>query len=556
MKGQLQQILRRWPLWLGISFVLFTVGYPVGYLFLQSLFPHLGEGSLTGFGQGYLRMFQTGNILGMILNSVLWAGATTIVSWILGVPAGWLLARTNLPGKPLARIIVLIPVMAPAYINALAYILVMQEGGFGDTVSGGLPSWIRDLFFGFWGVTFVMAVVSFGAVALATEAVLRTLPNRLEDAASCLGASRSQVIRWILLPLLLPAILNAGILVFLEAIANFGVPAIMGPRANLPLLPAEIYHLVTSWPLDFPLATALSGLLCVIAILLVSISRRILARQSLVRSRVGAVRERSLSRTQKVLGWAFFGFLFFIGVGIPNAAIGLASLVGNWNAGAVPDLTIGNYIDFFAPDSRGVEALRTSLVLSIGVATVCSLIGGVAAYAIHRFPGRGSRFADAVGLLPRVVPNIVVAIAFIMAWNAPWVLFEIYGTIWILFLAYLALYQSDALRYGSAGMSQIGKNLEDAAESLGASRLRILWSIIFPLLRPSLFVAWALTFVVCMRDWVASVILLPPGVVTIGSYLFNEFDQGNLSSAMVMATLTVFLSSGVLLAIQSRWRIV
>ncbi len=547
-----RSILNRWPLWLGIGFVLITVGYPVGFLFLQSLFPNLHLGSMEGFGSDYLRIFQTEDILQMIVNSVLWASATTVVSWVLGIPAGWLLARTNLPAKPVARIILLIPVMAPAYINALAYILVMQQGGFADSLPLGVPEWLRDLFFGFWGVTFVMAIVSFGAVALATEAILRSLPNRLEDAASSLGASRGQVLRWILIPLLLPAILNAGILVFLEAIANFGVPAILGPRANLPLLPAEIYHLVTSWPIDFPLATALSGLLCVIAILLVTLSNRILSRQALIRSRIGAIREKSLSPSQKVVAWLYFGFLFAIGVAIPNAAIVFASLVESWNAGALPSLTFANYIAFFAPDSRGVEALQTSLLLSVGAATVCTLVGGIASYAIFRYPGPTSRFADVLGLLPRVVPNIVVAIAFIMAWNAPWILLEIYNTIWILFLAYLALYQSDALRYGSAGMSQVGKNLEDAAASLGANRFQILRMVVFPLLRPSLFVAWALTFVVCMRDWVASIILLPPGVETVGSYLFNEFDQGNLSNAMVMATLTVLLSSAVLLAIQRK----
>ncbi len=542
------------PLVLAIGFILITVGYPVGFLFLQSLFPNLHEGSLSGFFSDYLRIFDTEGVPEMLLNSILWAGATTVLSWILGIPAGWLLARTDLPAKPLARIIVLIPVMAPAYINALAYILVLQKGGFADALTGGLPNWIHDLFFGFWGVTFVMAVVSFGAVALATEAVLKCLPNRMEDAAASLGATSPQTLRWILIPLLLPAILNAGILVFLEAIANFGVPAIMGPRANLPLLPAEIYHLVTSWPIDFLLATALSGLLCLVAFSLVAISRRILARQELIRSRPGAIRLRPLSPRGKALGWTFFGFLFLLGILVPNAAIVLSSLVENWNAGGLPSFTFDHYRGFFTPESRGLEALGTSLWLSGATATVCATIGGISAYAIHRSPGRAGRFADTISLLPRVVPNIVVAIAFILAWNAPWVLFEIYNTVWILFLAYVALYQSDALRYGSAGMSQVGRNLEDAAASLGASRLRIIVSVVLPLLRPSLFVAWVLTFVVCMRDWVASVILLPPGVETVGSYLFNEFDQGNLSNAMVMATLTVLLSSGILLLLQWKKR--
>ncbi|MGF1657482.1 MAG: ABC transporter permease, partial [Verrucomicrobiales bacterium] len=523
-----------WPLLLGAVFLSVTIGYPVLVLLIQSVFPEFMGGSVEGAFSAYHSIFETPGLGEMLWNSLMWGTCTVLGAWLLGVPCGWLLARTNLPGKKWARILLLVPIMSPAYINALAYILVMQPGGFADLLTGGLTEEFRGFFFGFWGVTFVMVMASFGGVALAVEAVLRNIPSRLEDAAVSLGAKRWQVLAWVTLPLLLPALLNSGILVFLDAVSNFGVPAIMGPRANLPLLPAEIYYLVTSWPIDLPLATALSALLCLVAVALLSVGRHLLGRFPLGRTRSTLVKETSLGLVGKSLGWGWLLLLFVLSALLPNAAVVATSFIDTWGGGDL-QWTDRHYNRVFDKDSGAFEALTTSLGLSLLTATVCVLVGGIVAYGIARSKGPLASGVDSMSLMPRVIPRIVTAVAFIMAWNAPWVLIEVYNTIWILVLAYFALYQSDALRFGDAGMRNIGVNLEQAAESLGASRWQVLRSVVLPLLAPLLFVAWVTTFVVCMRDWVASIILLPPGVQTIGSFIFNQFDQGEISAAMAMA---------------------
>lgn len=545
-----------WLPLLTIAVLFLTVGYPLVVLFLQSLFPELLGGSLEGFLSAYAKIFTTPGLGSMLWTSLLWGLATTGGAWLLGAPCGWILARTDFPGKALVRILLLVPVMSPAYINALAYVMTMQEGGFADALLGGIggvPEALRGVFFGFWGVTFVMVMSSFGAVGLAVEASLRSLPGRLEDAAASLGANGWQILRLVLLPLLLPAFLNTGILVFLDAISNFGVPAIMGPRSNLPLLPAEIYQLVTSWPLDFPLATALAAVLCLGALAMISLGRRLLATHPMGRSRPVPVAERPLGPVMRILAWTYFGVLFFLSAVLPNAVVILTSFVARWNAGN-PVFTIAHYEGLFLPGSGAFQAVTTSLTLSLATATAAVIVGGIGGYALARYPGMLGRIADVLSLLPRMVPRIVTAVAFILAWNAPWVLLEIYNTVWILFLAYFALYQSDAFRLADAGMRTIGVNLEHAAEILGASHRQILRKIVLPLLAPSLFVAWVTTFVVCMRDWVASIILLPPGVQTIGSFIFSQFDQGDVSAAMAMATCTVVVSTFVLVAVQSRKR--
>jgi len=537
----------------GLCFLLLTIGYPVSVLFLQSFFPDILGGSLGGFFSAYLRIFQTEGIPTMLWNSLLWGISTMAGAWILGIPCGYLLARTDLAGKRFARLMLLIPVMSPAYITALAYILVMQPGGFADILIGGLPFFLRSWFFSFWGVTFVMAVASFGAVALAVEAALRAISTRLEDAAASLGATWWQTFRVAVLPLLLPAILNSGILVFLDALSNFGVPAIMGPRANLPLLPAEIYHLITSWPIDLPLATALSVLLCIVAVALLSLSRILLRSVGQGRTRTPVVVLKRLEMKGQLFAWLWLTFVFIISSVIPVATVVATSFVGRWGVGQ-PEWTLENYSSIFQWGSEGMQALLTSAGLGVVTATVCVLVGGVAAYALARHRGALASFVDGLGVLPRVIPRIVTAVALIMAWNAPWVLLDIYNTLWILLLAYFALYQSDALRFGDSGMRQIGLNLEHAATCLGASKWQTLRRVVMPLLGPSLFAAWMTTFVVCMRDWVASIILLPPGVQTVGSFIFNQFDQGRITSAMAMAACTVLLSSAVLIGLQLRRR--
>ncbi|TVQ51918.1 MAG: iron ABC transporter permease, partial [Phycisphaerales bacterium] len=435
--------LNRWPLLVGLAVLIVLVAYPVALLIVQSIFPEALAGDFSGPFGAYLRILTTDGVPEMLWNSVRWAGATTALAWLLGVPCGYVLARTNLRGKAIARLMFLVPIMTPPYVFALSYTLLMLPGGFGDSMLGGVPEWLRSLFFSFWGVTFVMAISSFGYITLAVEATLRATPTRLEHAAAMLGASRFEQFRFILLPLLRPALLNAGLLVFLDAISNFGVPAIMGPRANLPLLPAEIYALVTSWPVDFPLATALSSLLLFVAILTLLINQRLLRRSQQSSGRTTQALEHTLSPMGHVLIWTGLVFIFLLTVLLPYLAMLLSSVVDRWAAGT-PELTWRHYRELLTPGSRGLGALWTSLWLSLSAATICAGLGGFIAYTIARFRGRLATLLDVTAILPRVLPKIVMAIALIMAWNAPWIGgLRLYNTVWMLLVAYIALYLSD-----------------------------------------------------------------------------------------------------------------
>lgn len=542
-----------WAAWVACAFVVLTVAYPLAVLAVQAVFPEALAGGLEDAGRGFVELVRTPGLGEMLGNSLRWGAATTAGAWLLGVPAGWALARFDFPRKRIARLSLLAPVMLPPFLLALAYILLLQPGGLWEQAAGVVPNWIQDGFFGFWGVAGVMAMASHGGVALAVEAAWRGLPARAAEAAESLGAGRRQVWMHILLPLLLPALVNSGVLVFVDALSNFGVPVVLGPRANLPLLPAEIHALVTSWPVNLPLATALSLLMCVLAAGLFQLSRLVLRGHGGGRTRGGGPAVRRLGGGGVAVVWGGFGGLFVLGGAVPLGVVVVSSLVERWNAGA-PDWTLSHYEAVFAAGGAGRAALATSGWLAAVTATACMLAGATAAYATARHPGWVARLADQLSVLPRVVPGIALAVALILAWNAPWVALPVYNTAWILLLAYLALYQGDSARLADTRMRTVGVNLEQAAEVLGASRGRVWLEVVLPLLRPALLAGWALTFVACVRDLVASVMLLPPGTQTVGSYIFAQFEQGDMGRAMAMAVVAVVMGSLVLLALPGRER--
>lgn len=539
---------RSWGIIFALGFLGIGAGYPLVLLFLQSLFPEVLGGDFAGFGQAYLDIFRIEGMGEMLWNSLAWAGATTIVSWLLGIPLGYVLARVEMRGKMLIRFGLLIPIMTPPYIAALSYILVMQPGGFAEGLWAGLPASWQAWFFSFWGVTVVMALSSYGYVALAVEAGLRRIPGRMEEAAKVLGASPARITLTVLLPLLLPSILNSGLLVFLEALSNFGVPAVLGTRANLPLLPAEIFYLITSWPIDFPLASALSALLCLLALVALFTSRRL-----------GAIGEGSFRSSGvtlvkwpgwvKALLWLYVIALLVLSTLIPYSAMIFTSLIEGWEEGRVV-WTLKHYGNLLRPGTDGFGALMTSFLLSFAAATICAVIGGFIAYTIARTRGTTKVVLEGMATLPRVLPKIVMAVGLILAWNAPWLPFSIYNTVWMLLLAYVVIYITDALNLGNSAMRSLSANLETAGEMLGAGRLKVFFTVVLPQLRPALIAAWITTFIVCMRELVASLLLLPPGVETTATFIFNQFEQGDIAVAMAMATITIVFTTAFLLAFQ------
>ena len=538
-------------LYIVMIIMLILILYPLVTVFLQSLFPKLFEGSLEGFLSPVIQVLQSEGLIEIVINTIVWGIAVTIGCVIIGVPCGFILAKTDMPGKGVIRIIYAIPYMSPPYVGALAWILFIQERGFLDTMLAGyLPGFIQDLFFSFWGLTFIMVLFLYPFTALGVEAGLLALPSNFENSARVLGANRGALLRRIVTPLLLPVILNTGLLVFLQTVSNFGVPATLGSRARFPIITAEIYNLISSWPINFPLSTALSGILVIMALAIMFFSERILKKRDYgVISGRGIYQVYRLSKFHKMLAAGFIFLLFICSVAIPFGTMIMASFVKLWSGSffTLSNYTFQNYIEVFGPHSPGRQALWISFSLGLIAPTIILLGAAFISYVLAHYKG-GLAFAlNFIGFLPRSLPKVVVVVGLILAWNAPWIGIRIYNTYFMLLLAYVVLYMPDALRYGDSGMRNITRNLENSALVMGASKWKVFTKIIFPLLRPYLIASWILSFIICVRELVASILLLPPGLETTATYIFSQFEQGGLSEAMCMATVTITITVAALL---------
>ena len=552
-----QRIMNSGMLYIVLLIMFIMILYPLAMVFLQSLFPDILAGSLKGFLSPFIQVFKSEGLLTVIINTILWGIAVTIGCVIVGIPCGFILAKTDMPGKGIIRVIYAIPYMTPPYVGALAWILFIQEKGFlEEMLSGHLPGFVQELFFSFWGLTFIMVLFLYPFTALGIEAGLRALPSNFENSARVLGANRKALLRRIVIPLLLPVILNTGLLVFLQTVSNFGVPATLGSRARYPIITAEIYNLISSWPINFPLSTALSGILVAMALAIMYISERVLKKKDYgVISGRGIYQVYSLSKYQRLLAAGFIFILFICSVAIPFGTMVLASLVKIWGGGFfnLSNYTLQNYYEVFGLHSAGFQALYISFSLGLIAPTIILFGAAFISYVLAHYKGGLAFTLNFIGFLPRSLPKVVVVVGLILAWNAPWIGIRIYNTYFMLLLAYVVLYLPDALRYGDSGMRNITRNLENSALVMGASKWRVFTKIIFPLLRPYLIASWILSFIISVRELVASILLLPPGIETTATYIFSQFEQGGLSEAMCMATVTITLTVVVLLVFNLKY---
>jgi iron(III) transport system permease protein len=238
--------------------------------------------------------------------------------------------------------------------------------------------------------------------------------------------------------------------------------------------------------------------------------------------------------------------------------MGLASLGRTVSGGlAWSNFTLANYGVLFTSGSESLQSLITSTSLAFGASILAGGVGFLAAWCVTSQKVRGAVLIDALSLLPVTLPGVVVGVGLILAWNQPFWPVTLYGTWGILLLSYTCLLLPYPVRYVSAALSQIGKNLEASARVHGATTLRTLWHITLPLSAPSLIAAMLMVFAIASRELVTSLLLAPAGVSTVSIFVWRQFEQGTIGKGMAMAVVAVVISLTLMLLglfLQNRWQ--
>ena len=527
----------------------FLVLVPLAWLAWTSLQdPLTGQLTLDNYRTAFTRRIY----LAPIANSFRMATAVAVIAVLVGTPLAWLVARTDLPGRWLLRPLILAAFVTPSFLGANAWIfLAAPNSGMLNRAWAALfhtehgPADIYSLN----GCIFVIALYSIPYTFSLVTATLELMSSELEDAATTLGSGTFRTTWSITLPLALPAILSGFLLSFLEALELFGPPAFILIPAREQVMTTQLYLFFSLFPPQIEVAAAYAMPLLLVTVALLLLQRRILGRRrfTTVTGKGGLRRPLRLGAWR----WPLLVVAFvppLLAVVLPYGALLLVSLQQSWGRGplAPGNLTLHWYAWALFDNPTTRTAILHSLEYSAAAASIALVLATLVAYLVVRALVPLARVLGFVAMAPFVVPGIVLAIGFLAAYSRPPLL--LYGTAFILIAAYATRFLPIAYSNSAAILQGINADLENAARTLGAGRLRALGEITVPLLRRGLLSGWLLVFIPALRELSASVFLFTPQTHVITTVMFDFSDAGNYEAVSTMGLLMMLVTFAVVLA--------
>lgn len=489
-------------------------------------------------------------------NSGLIAAGMTLIAVPLGAILAFVMERTDLPGKRWLEPMILVPSFVSPMVLSFGFVVAAGPVGF-------YTVWAKDLFgFAPWGLYSLtgMAIIAglthVPNVYVYASSALKSLGSDVEEAARTAGASPFRVALTVSLPLIMPSLLFASVLVFFLGFELFGLPLVLGdPEGNL-VLATYLYKLTNKLGTpSYHLMAAVAVCIVAITFPLVLLQRRMLQnarKYATIKGKAGRMRDLSLGRWT----WVAFGVLvlfLFVTVIVPLSGIALRAFVTNWGYGVKLHevLTLDAFRAVFGQPTH-VRAIWNSILIGTvgGLLTVAcyTAIG----FATHRRNDGWSRFVDYLALVPRAVPGLLAGLAFLWLFLFFPPLTPLRTTIFSMWLAYSVVWLAYGMRLVSSSLMQVAPELEEAGRSAGASRGRVSRDITLPLIRPGLIGSWLLVFMIFEREYSTGVYLLAPGTEVVGSQLVSLWQGGAIDMVAALSLINVLLV-GVGLAVALRF---
>ncbi len=522
-------------------------------LFVIVLVPVVMIFYVTFFNNGHFDLTMIKKVIidvdnvGAMWNTIKVAAGATIIGTLMGLFFAWLLGRSDIPTKGLMKAMFTIPYMFPPFFGAMAWDLMLNSR------RGYINKWIfqtfgiRSLFNinSIGGIIFVECCYYFPFVYMQVVNALERMDPTLEESARIAGAGQWHVIRKITIPLVTPAISAGALLILTSSLAHFGVPSMLGFSNNIYTLPTRIYQLFYRATGSFDgirEGSALSILLILVVVLALLLQKYILRAGSYDIIKGKSTRPMLIKlRGAKVPLLIVSYISLFVIVIMPLAMI---ILVGFLKAYGLPlafeNFTLDNYKDVLFNNTMVMDSIKNSIFLAFSAGIICMFLGVMVAYVIVKIKPRGSMLLELLSLLPYAIPGIVMAIGVILTWSGRFGV-NLYNTIWIILVAYLARYLSFSMKSASASLQQVHPSLEEASRSCGASHFESLKDVTIPLIRPAMVSGFFLIFLPAMRELTTSVLLYGPYSRTLGVAIFSLRNDGYITTASALAAIAIVL---------------
>ncbi|MPZ87570.1 MAG: ABC transporter permease subunit [Nitriliruptorales bacterium] len=540
------------PQFLILATVVLVIAYlalvPLGYLVWGTAFR---DGVLSW--DNFRLAYTTRGLGELSYNTLVYAFGATGLSVSIGVVLAFFTERTDIPLRRMVFIGSLVPLIIPGLLYTIAWIFLASPR------TGILNAWLEPLFgpqffnvFSMTGLIVVQGLDNAPLAFLLMVAAFRSMDPSLEESAVVSGGSLIDVFRRITIPMTKPAILAAIMILGVRNIESFETPALLGIPANLLVFTSRIWQVLQRFPPDYGQAGAYSVSLLLIVSFGIWTYSRYQSRSKQFQTVTGkGFRPRAipLGTWRRPIGVIVMVY-FFIAIVLPVLVLIYTSTQTFY---AVPTLerignaTLDNYA-FIFENRQTARALRNSIFLGLTAATGVMFLSALGSWMVvrSRLPGRW--LVDNLAFLPLVIPGLVLGVALIFVYlRFP---LPVYGTMWILFIAYLTRFLPYGMRYSSASMYQIGGELEESAQVSGATWWKVFYRINVPLLMPGLIAGWSYVFMVSVRELGSSILLYSPGTEVLSIMIWEQYENGNFVQLSALGVVMIALMTVIVFVAQ------
>lgn len=524
------------------------VGVVIGWLAMAPLVVLLWDTVWDGQSltlAGFKSAYSAYGIGDLVVNSFTFAIGVTIYSLLQGGVLAYLAARTNAPFKSLIFASSLVPLITPGVLSTIAWIYV------GSPRVGLANHWLEPIFgpgtlnvFSMPGMIFVEGQHLAPLVFLLMFAAFKSMDPSLEESALMSGAKRRTVIRRITIPMAAPAIYAAIVIMMVRGLEAFEVPALIGLPEGIIVFTGRIWRALSDYPLDKTTAGAYSvGLLILTAVGMYFYTRLTRRSQKAYQTVTGKGYRSShmdLGNARGPIGILVIIY-FLIAVVLPLFVLVYGSTQSFYSPPTWKTLTnptMHNYSALLSDDTF-VRSLRNSLLLSVATATAVMFVMAIAAWVVVRTRIRGRATIDFLATVPLAVPGIVLGFALLTVYL--WVPLPVYGTLWILFIAYFTRFMPYGMRYVSTSMLQIGAELEESAQMSGATWWQVFRKVMIPLILPGLVAGWIYVVTVSLRELSSSLLLYSPGNEVLSITIWELWANGRFPAVAAVGVMMILV---------------
>ena len=517
-----------------VSVVTAYLVLPPLYSVIQtSLFTTKLTGEIDEFTFRYYRdLLRELQVLGPFLNTLYFSVGSALLATLLGGLVAWIVTRTDTPLRGLGYFTAFASFGTPFILYTIGWLLLLGK-------AGPVNFWLKRLFhqtepvvnvYSMWGMIFVESLLWSPFVFLMLAAAFRSMDPSLEEASAACGARLWQTLRRISLRLMLPAFFSVVLLIFIRSFESFEIPALVGLPGDIRVLTTSIYLDAQKLPAQYGSAGAFSVLLMLVVAGTLYLYFRVTREGDRFQTVTGKGYRPALINLGRwrYLTAAVLVFYSFVLLVLPFLIILWASLLPFYiqpSFEAISLFTKKNYVTAIHYP-KITDSIKNSVLLGLGSASVVMMLTTLASWILVRSKLRGRWLLDLLTTLPLLFPGIVMGLAILRFYLI--VPIPIYGTLWILLVAFITRYIPYGIRYTHSGLLQLHRELEEAAYTSGASWSNCMRRIILPLLTPSFLGGWVFVFLLSAKELSMSILLVSPQTPVVSVAIYELWENGQV----------------------------